>query len=416
MPAGSPLADACEDSAGDGAGGDVSRLHAAAPTTNTSATSDFTRAVYAAVPTRQARSCSSHQVLVATTERSELAGQWVAERRWPRMPRASIAHMPPRSIAVLTSGGDASGMNAAIRSVVRSGLDRGWRMFGVERGYAGLIDGAFRELGDRDVGGIVHRGGTMLGSARSKEFKTDAGQRRALEQLSAVADALVVIGGNGSQAGARALSEAGFPVVGIASTIDNDLRGAEISIGVDTALGVALESIDRLRVTAASHRRAFVIEVMGRDSGYLALMAGIAGGAEAIVIPENPLPIDTIATEVRAAYGRGKSHAIVVVAEGVPGGGAAIAEQLRSRHGDLGFEMRVTVLGHVQRGGVPSPFDRLLGSRSGYAAVEALARGEHGVLIGQQRGELKTTPLDEVAVGPKPLDPAPLELARVLAR
>lgn len=307
-------------------------------------------------------------------------------------------------------------MNAAIRSVVRSALDRGWRTFGVERGYAGLIEGAFRELGDRDVGGIVHRGGTMLGSARCPEFKTEAGRRRALDRLSAVADALVVIGGNGSQAGAHALSAAGFPVVGIASTIDNDLRGAEIALGVDTALGVALESIDRLRVTAASHRRAFVIEVMGRDSGYLALMAGIAGGAEAIVIPENPLPIDAIATEVRAAYGRGKSHAIVVVAEGVPGGGTEVAEQLRARHGDLGFEMRVTVLGHVQRGGVPGPFDRLLGSRSGYVAIETLARGQHGVLLGQQRGELRTTPLDEVAVGPKPLDPAPLELARVLAR
>ncbi len=324
--------------------------------------------------------------------------------------------MWPRAIAVLTSGGDASGMNAAIRSVVRSALDRGWRTFGVERGYAGLIEGAFRELGDRDVGGIVHRGGTMLGTARSQEFKTEAGRRRALDRLSAVADALVVIGGNGSQAGAHALATAGFPVVGVASTIDNDLRGAEISIGVDTALGVALESIDRLRVTATSHRRAFVIEVMGRDSGYLALMAGIAGGAEAIAIPETPLSLDAIATEVRAAYGRGKSHAIVVVAEGVPGGGAGIAEQLRARHADLGFDLRVTVLGHVQRGGNPGVFDRLLGSRSGHAAVAALARGERGVMIGERRGELRATPLAEVAIGPRPLDPGPLELARVLAR
>lgn len=324
--------------------------------------------------------------------------------------------MSSRRIAVLTSGGDASGMNAAIRAVVRSALDRGWRTFGVEQGYAGLIEGAFRELGDRDVGGIIHRGGTLLGSARCREFATEAGQRRALDRLSPVADALVVIGGNGSQAGAHALAAAGFPVVGIASTIDNDLRGAEISIGVDTALGVALESVDRLRVTAASHRRAFVIEVMGRECGYLALMTGIAGGAEAIVIPEAPLSIDEIAREVRAAYGRGKSHAIVVVAEGAPGGGAGVATELRARHAELGFDVRVTTLGHVQRGGAPGPFDRLLGSRSGAAAVDALARGERGVMIGLRGGELRTTPLADVAIGPRPLDPTPLELARVLAR
>jgi 6-phosphofructokinase 1 len=256
----------------------------------------------------------------------------------------------------------------------------------------------------------------MLGSARCPEFATDDGRRRALEHLSAIADALIVIGGNGSQAGASSLAAAGFTVVGIASTIDNDVRGTDISIGVDTALGIALESIDRLRVTAASHRRAFVIEVMGRECGYLALMAGIAGGAEMIVIPEAPASIDAIASEVRAAYGRGKSHAIVVVAEGVAGGGVGVAEQLRARHAELGFDVRVTTLGYVQRGGTPGPFDRLLGSRSGAAAVAALARGERGVLIGELRGELRATPLAEVAVGPRPLDLRPLELARVLAR
>lgn len=307
-------------------------------------------------------------------------------------------------------------MNAAIRAVVRAGLDRGWRIYGVERGYAGLIEGAFRELGVRDVGGIIHRGGTMLGSARCRDFETEQGQRRALARLSAVVDALVVIGGNGSQAGANALAMAGFPVVGVASTIDNDLRGAEISIGVDTALGIALESIDRLKVTAASHRRAFVIEVMGRDCGYLATMAGIAGGAEAIVIPEAIASADEVAIQVRAAYSRGKSHAIVVVAEGVPGGGTALADQLRTHHADLGFDIRVTLLGHVQRGGTPGAFDRLLASRSGVAAVDALARGDRGVLIGQRQGELQTTPLAEVAVGPRPFEPVALELARILAR
>jgi 6-phosphofructokinase 1 len=325
--------------------------------------------------------------------------------------------MAQRRIAVLTSGGDASGMNAAIRAVVRSALERGWSTFGVERGYAGLIDGAFRPLSDRDVGGILHRGGTMLGSARCREFATEPGRRRALDQLAkAGLDALVVIGGNGSQAGANSLAIAGFTVVGIASTIDNDLRGAEITIGVDTALGIALEAIDRLKVTASSHHRAFVIEVMGRESGYLALMAGIAGGAEAIAIPELPTSVDEVAAVVRAAYARGKSHAIVVVAEGVAGGGAGLAERLRAEHRDLGFDVRVTTLGHVQRGGTPGPFDRILGSRSGAAAIDALARGERGVMIGQQHGELLATLLAEVAVGPRPLDPAPLELARVLAR
>jgi len=325
--------------------------------------------------------------------------------------------MSRERIAVLTSGGDAAGMNAAIRAVVRSALERTWTIVGVERGYAGLIDGAFRELTDRDVGGIIHRGGTFLGSARCPEFETEAGRKRALEQLAAAAiDALVVIGGNGSQAGANALAVAGFPVAGIASTIDNDLRGCDISLGVDTALGIALEAIDRLKVTASSHRRAFVIETMGRECGFLALMAGIAGGAEAIVIPEAPASVDEVAAVVRAAYGRGKSHAIVVVAEGVEGGGVALADGLRQRHEELGFDLRVTTLGHVQRGGAPGPFDRILGSRCGVAVVEALARGEHGFLIGMQGAELRQTPLAEVAVGPRPLDPSPIEIARVLAR
>jgi len=307
-------------------------------------------------------------------------------------------------------------MNAAIRAVVRAALDRGWRTFGVERGYAGLVEGAFRELRDRDVGGILQRGGTMLGSAPSPELHTETGRARALHHLSTVADALVVIGGNGSQAGAHALAVAGVTVVGIAATIDNDVHGAEFALGVDTALSVALEAIDRLRVTAASHRRAFVIETMGRDSGFLAATAGIAGGAEVIVIPEAPLSVDAIASEVRAAYSRGKAHALIVVAEGVPGGGAGIMQQLREQHADLGFDLRVTVLGHVQRGGSPGPFDRLLGSRCGVAAIDALARGERAVLIAEQRGALHSIPLADVAIGPRPFDPAPLELARILAR
>ncbi|MFQ5858723.1 MAG: ATP-dependent 6-phosphofructokinase [Anaerolineae bacterium] len=192
-----------------------------------------------------------------------------------------------KRIAVLTSGGDAPGMNAAIRAVVRTGLDKGWEVFGIRRGYVGLIAGRVGPLGARDVGGIIQQGGTMLGSARCPEFKTEDGRLKALRQLHQHdVDDLVIIGGNGSQAGAYALSQMGFPVVGVASTIDNDLYGSDITIGVDTALDVALEAIDRLKVTAASHQRAFLVEVMGRDCGYLALMSGIAGGAEIVVIPE----------------------------------------------------------------------------------------------------------------------------------
>ena len=189
-------------------------------------------------------------------------------------------------IGVLTSGGDAPGMNAAVRAVVRTGLNNGWEVLGIRHGYAGLIGGDFVPLGPRDVGGIIQLGGTMLGSSRCGEFKTEEGRAKALRNLrQKEVEALVVIGGNGSQTGACLLSRTGFPIVGIASTIDNDLYGSEIAIGVDTALNIALESIDRLKVTASSHRRAFLVEVMGRDCGYLALMAGITGGAEVVVIP-----------------------------------------------------------------------------------------------------------------------------------
>ncbi len=212
-----------------------------------------------------------------------------------------------KKIAVLTSGGDAPGMNAAIRTVVRAGIEAGYEISGVRRGFNGLISGALDELGSREVSGIIQQGGTFLGTARCVEFTTEVGRTEALRQLSrAGIDALIVIGGNGSQQGSFALSEAGYPVVGIASTIDNDLYGSDLTIGVDTALNIALESIDRLKVTASSHERALVVEVMGRDCGYLALMAGIAGGAEAVVIPERETSPESIAEEFQEAYRRGK--------------------------------------------------------------------------------------------------------------
>jgi 6-phosphofructokinase 1 len=321
-----------------------------------------------------------------------------------------------KRMAVLTSGGDAPGMNAAIRSVVRVGIDKGWQILGIRHGYSGLIANNVVSLGPRDVSGIIQQGGTMLGSARCPEFKTKAGRLQALRVLREhEIEAMVIIGGNGSQTGAQALSQLGFPVAGVASTIDNDLYGSDITIGVDTALNIALEAIDRLKVTALSHERAFLIEVMGRDCGYLALMAGIAGGAEAIVIPEVETDPEILASEIRSAYERGQAHALVVVAEGAHYNAAALAGYFKEHHKRLGFDLRVTTLGHVQRGGAPSAYDRLLATRFAAEAVEHLTRGEDGLLVGLVRGEIASTPLVEVVANKKPLDLRLLELARMLA-
>lgn len=320
-------------------------------------------------------------------------------------------------IGVVTSGGDAPGMNAAIRAVVRSGLSYGWEVLGIRDGYSGLIAGRMAPLGPRDVGGIVQQGGTVLGSARCPEFLTPAGQRKALDVLhDRGIDALVVIGGNGSQAGAFALFDSGVPLVGVASTIDNDLYGADITLGVDTALNVALEAIDRLKVTASSHRRAFLVEVMGRESGYLALMAAIAGGAEAVVLPEVPIEPEELADELRRAYERGKAHAIVVVAEGASYNAQALVEYFRRHSKRLGFELRATVLGHVQRGGAPGAFDRLLATRLGAAATDHLARRQVGVLLGLRNGRIESTALAEVVTRKKEPDLSLLPLAQILAR
>jgi len=322
-----------------------------------------------------------------------------------------------KRLAVLTSGGDAPGMNAAIRAVTRMGLSMGWHVYGVRHGFSGLIKGELEPLGARDVGGIMQRGGTILGTTRCEELKTEAGQAAALQQL---ADrdipALVVIGGNGSQAGAYALSRQGLAVVGVASTIDNDLVGSDITIGTASAIDVALESVDRLRVTASSHHRGFLVEVMGRNCGYLATIVGIAGGAEAIVVPEAELEPEAIAAEMRAAYARGKSHAIVVVAEGCRLNADALAHYFKAHAARLGFELRVCKLGHVQRGGAPGVSDRMLATRLGAAAVEHVDSGRAGVLVGITDGKVAATPLSEVVDRTKPLDMRLLELARVLAQ
>lgn len=320
-----------------------------------------------------------------------------------------------KNIAVLTSGGDAPGMNAAVRAVVRTGLDKGWTVFGVQHGYAGLIADDMIALGARDVGGIIQQGGTILGSARCPEFQTAEGRVSALKVLNKNnIDAVVIIGGNGSQTGAYELSRMGFPVVGVASTIDNDLYGSEVTIGVDTALNIALEAIDRLKTTASSHHRAFAVEVMGRDCGYIALMAGIAGGAEFVVIPEMEVDPENIATRLLADYKKGKAHAIVVVAEGAQYNAARLQAYFQEHQERLGFELRITILGHVQRGGEPTAFDRLLGTRLGAAANEQIAKGETGVLVGLVSGEIAATPLATVVANKKRLDLSLLELARAL--
>jgi 6-phosphofructokinase 1 len=308
-------------------------------------------------------------------------------------------------------------MNAAIRAACRTGLAKGWEIFGVRDGYAGLVAGMIEPLGARDVGGILGRGGTFLGSARLRDFKDEPVRARGLANLHARGiDGLVVIGGNGSQSGALALAQMGLEVVGVASTIDNDLAGSEITIGVDTALNIALESIDRLKVTASSHRRAFLVEVMGRNCGYLALMAGIAGGAESVVIPEAEVEPEVIVADMQSAYARGKAHALVVVAEGARNNAMKLAEHFEAHKKQLGFDMRVTTLGHVQRGGTPSAFDRLLATRLAAAAVDHLARGEHGKLIGLVKGEVHATPLAEIVGMPKTLDLELVKLQKVLAQ
>lgn len=322
-----------------------------------------------------------------------------------------------KKIAVLTSGGDAPGMNAAIRSVTRSALTRGWEVYGIYHGYAGLVGGEMQPLSARDVGGIIQKGGTFLGSARCEEFKTEEGQRKGIRELrQRDISGLVVIGGNGSQTGANALHKLGFQVVGVASTIDNDLYGSDITIGVDTALNIALEAIDRLKVTASSHQRAFLVEVMGRDCGYLALMAGIAGGAEAICIPEMEIAPKAVADILLKAYERGKQHGIIVVAEGAKHDADALAAYFKEHKEAIGFDLRTTKLGHVQRGGTPLASDRILGSRLGAAAVDQLDAGKSGILVGMEGRNVITTPHDQIAGKHRPVDPSLLELAEVLAR
>ena len=260
-----------------------------------------------------------------------------------------------KRIGVLTSGGDNPGLNPCIRAVVRAGLYQGLEVMGIRRGYAGLVDGEIKNMDARSVGGIIGYGGTILGIARCPEFYEPQGRREALRSLNRFGiDGLVVIGGNGSLTGALELWRLGFPVVGVPSTIDNDVNGTDISIGVDTALNTILDAIDKIKDTASSHNRAFLIETMGRHSGYLAIVSGIAGGAELVLCPEEETTFDEVVQTIEDAYIRGKSHCIIIVAEGWRPGTQELVSYLRERQDTLGFSVRVTQLGHVQRGGAAS--------------------------------------------------------------
>lgn len=315
-------------------------------------------------------------------------------------------------IGVLTSGGDAPGMNAAIRAVVRRSISLGLEVVGVRRGYAGLISGDFMPLVISSVGDIIHRGGTMLQSARSERFKTAEGQREALAHArSAGLDGLVVIGGDGSFRGALALTEQGLPAIGVPGTIDNDIYGTDTTIGYDTAVNTCLDAIRKIRDTATSHDRTFVLEVMGRNSGWIALACGLAGGAESILLPEYPVDMDEVISRLQRGFDRGKRHSLIIVAEGA-GQGFAVADVIQRR---TGLDTRVTVLGHIQRGGAPSATDAMLASRLGARSVELLHEGRGGLFVGLANNEVVHPPLQNVLDKQKIVTRDLVELAEMLA-
>ncbi len=315
-------------------------------------------------------------------------------------------------IGVLTSGGDAPGMNAAIRAVVRKGVFHGLEVYGILHGYAGLIRGEMNVMDLSSVADIIQRGGTKLYTARSEEFKTPEGRAKAVENLRQHGiEGLVVIGGDGSFRGARELSHLGVHTIGIPGTIDNDIAGTDYTIGFDTAVNTVIDAIDKIRDTATSHERTYVVEVMGRDAGDIAVIAGIAGGAESILIPESPFDMENVLDKLRRGQERGKRHSIILVAEGVAKG-MKIGEQIRLA---TGWEVRVTVLGHLQRGGSPSAFDRTLASRMGAYAVDLLRQGKTSQVIGLQGKDLVAIDIDEALTMKRKIDLSIYELASILS-
>lgn len=321
-----------------------------------------------------------------------------------------------RIVGVLSSGGDAPGINACLRAIVRTSLHHGLQVIGIREGFDGLVRGEMTPpLTARDVGGILQRGGTFLQTARCPEFIETRSQIQALRELNESGiEGLIVIGGDGSMRGAHALASRGFPVIGVPASIDNDIWGTDMALGVDTALNTIMEAVDKLRDTASSHQRAFLVETMGRDSGYLALEAGLICGAEIILIPERDVPMEEITSAITDAYARGKSHAIAMIAEGAALHPQEVAEYLAKQ--DVGFETRVTILGHVPRGGSPSAFDRLLATRLGVKAVAALIAGQSDIMLGLDGRQIVAVSLEQVISSQRELDLADFETARMLAR
>ncbi|WP_027964269.1 6-phosphofructokinase [Halalkalibacillus halophilus] len=317
-----------------------------------------------------------------------------------------------KSIGVLTSGGDAPGMNAAIRSVVRSCIYNGVKVYGIYYGYQGLIEGNIEEMNIGSVGDIIQKGGTVLYSSRSDEFKTLEGQKKAIKQLQKHhIDGLVVIGGDGTFRGAQKLTEQGYPCIGVPGTIDNDIPGTDFTIGFDTALNTVIQAVDKIRDTATSHERIYAIEVMGRDAGDLALWAGLAGGAESILIPETDTSFEGVIEKIRRGHERGKRHSIIMVAEGV-GSAVDYANKIQE---ELQVSTRVTVLGHTQRGGSPTANDRVLASRLGAFAVNTLMDGHKGRMVGIENNHLVHHDIIDILQKEHKIDHSLLELSNQLS-
>ncbi len=320
------------------------------------------------------------------------------------------------TLGVLTSGGDAPGMNACVRAIARTAFGEGINIIGVMNGYEGLINGEFKRWKNaRDVGGILRRGGTVLQAQRSERFREKNGQREAIRNMNEEGiDGLIAIGGDGTLNGAHAIAKQGVKVVGIPASIDNDIWGTDMAIGVDTALNTITESVDKLRDTASSHTRAFLVETMGRNNGYLAVQAGIACGAEIVLCPEFPTTVENVAEIIEDAYRRGKNHAIIIVAEGATLRSTELAEKLDAL--DIGFKTRVTILGHIQRGGSPTAFDRLLAARLGIRAVQVLLEGQSDVMVGLRGRDITLAPLEDVVSNTRPVNLEFYNMVRMLAQ
>ena len=322
-----------------------------------------------------------------------------------------------KKVGVLTSGGDSPGMNAAIRSVVRTCAYHDILCVGIYRGYQGMIEGDFIEMGARSVHNIINKGGTILKSARSKEFKTPEGRKKAHDQLvKEGVDALVVIGGDGSFTGADVFNkEYGFPVMGIPGTIDNDIFGTSHTLGYDTALNTVVDCIDKIRDTASSHNRLFFVEVMGRDAGHIALNAGIGGGAEEVLIPEEDLGLERLVESLKKSKASGKSSSIVVIAEGDKIGKNVFELKDYVEANLPEYEIRVSVLGHMQRGGAPSCYDRVLASRLGVKAVESLLEGKSNLMVGIINDKVALTPLEQAIKGHTEIDRELLRVSEIMS-